>query len=140
MSDKKEKRGDEMVGSIEMDNIHGTCKYCGQMKIVQAADEEDANLKVTRSCTCPESRLERKRTQIRNTIMDLCGAGGAQRGFMELTDEQKNAVIMLAEMVESGRAISVSLRMADSAIKLSTDADGNLKFRRDRKETIEEEI
>ena len=129
-----------MVGAVEMDSLYGTCRYCGQMKMVKAADKQDADIKVTKECTCPDARLERKRVQIRTMIMDLCGAGGAQRGFMELTDEQKNAVIMLAEMVESGRAISVSLRMADSAIKLSTDADGSLKFRRDRKETIEEEI
>ena len=129
-----------MDGEIEMDSFYGTCKFCGQMKMVDAADEEDANVKVTNSCSCPDARLMRKRKQIRTLITQICGEEGAKRGFEQLDSEQMTIVIQLAEMVESGHVISVNLRMADSAIKLSTNADGILKFRRDRSETIEEEI
>ena len=73
-------------------------------------------------------------------ITQICGEEGAKRGFEQLDSEQMTIVIQLAEMVESGHVISVNLRMADSAIKLSTNADGILKFRRDRSEAIEEEI
>ena len=69
-----------MVGEIEMDSFYGTCKFCGQMKMVDAADEEDANVKVTNSCTLPRCQTdEKKKTDQDFNYTDMWRRGGKTR-------------------------------------------------------------
>lgn len=129
-----------MIGEIEMESIYGTCRFCGQTQMIEAADQQDADIKVTKLCTCPDARLARKKAEIRQMVQDLCGAGGAELGFTKMTPEQAEIVLNLAEMIAAGKAISVTLRIADSSVKISVAADGELKFSRNRIESMEARI
>lgn len=129
-----------MVGEIEMDYMNGVCKGCGQVIIVEAADQQDADIKATDRCGCHESRLIKNRVRIRNTITDLCGEAAEERGFQWLDTELTELIINLAELTQLGRVESAQLRAGDSVIKIRTNADGMLLFSRNRSETIEEEI
>ena len=129
-----------MIGETEMESMYGTCRFCGQTRMIEAADQQDADIKATRLCTCPDARLARKKAEIREMVQDLCGAGGAELGFTEMTSEQADVVLALAEMIVSGKAISAALRIADSSVKISTAADGELKFSRNRMESMEARI
>lgn len=129
-----------MIGETEMESMYGTCRFCGQTQTIEAADQQDADIKATRLCTCPDSRLASKKAEIRKMVQDLCGAGGAEMGFTEMTSEQVDVVLTLSEMIVSGKAISAALRIADSSVKISAAADGELKFSRNRIESMEARI
>lgn len=44
-----------------MQTLYGACRYCGEQRIVNAADQEDANNKVTNQCVCPDALFHKKK-------------------------------------------------------------------------------
>ena len=130
-----------MVGEIEMQTLYGACRYCGEQRIVNAADQEDANNKVTNQCACPDAMFHRKKRQIEGRLRSICCGEEAEAGnFMTYDDEQLTAVIQLAELVQRGKIASVQITAADSVLKLSITSDQAVKFSRNRKEEIEAEV
>ena len=123
-----------------MDGTYGTCRFCGQTRMVVAADQQDADIKVSGSCTCPESKLLQKQQRIREIVQGICGDDGAELGFMQLDAQQIEVVQALAEMTVSGRISGVTLRTEESFISIGRSADVELKISRKRIESMEAKV
>ena len=130
-----------MVGEIELETLYGACRYCGEQRIVNAADQQDADNKATNDCVCPDAMFHRKKRQIEERLRSICCGEEAKAGnFMAYDNDQLTAVMQLAELVQRGKIASVQITAADSVLKLSITSDQAVKFSRNRKEEIEAEV
>ena len=130
-----------MVGEIEMQTLYGVCRYCGEQRIVNAADQEDANYKVTNQCTCPDALFYKKRMQIAEMIRETCsGDCAVTNGFISCDSDQVQAIINMAELVQLRKFAKVQITMFDSVLAISINSDGVVKVNRTRKMELESEV
>lgn len=121
----------------EKKTMSGECRYCGEFRLVQAADEMEANRLVTEQCTCEAATKERDR---RNTLMRLRTAmqePEEKSGFPPLSGETQNMVEELADLLIAYRIDAANIDTGDRQIKMKM-ADGGLKFQQVKKIEMEE--
>lgn len=121
----------------EKKTMSGECRYCGEFRLVQAADEKEANRLATEQCTCEGATKERDR---RNTIMRLKAAmrePEEKSGFPRLAGEIQNMVEEIAELILDHHIDTASIDTGDRQIKMKM-ADGGLKFQQVKKIEMEE--
>lgn len=121
----------------EKKTMSGECRYCGEFRLVQAADEEEANRMASEQCTCEGATKERDR---RNTLMRLRAAmqePEEKSGFPRLAGEIQNMVKEIAELILDHRIDTASIDTGDRQIKMKM-ADGGLKFQQVKKIEMEE--
>lgn len=130
-----------MIGEVEMEALYGACQFCGEQQIVNAADQADANIKVTNKCTCPDALFHKKKMQIIETMQDICSGEYADAGKFILYDsDQLQAAMKIAELVQLRKFASAQVTTSDSVLKISINNEGTIKINRVRKEEIEAEI
>lgn len=130
-----------MVGEIEMSEFYGACKFCGQQQIIAAADQEDANIKATKDCDCPDAVLARKRQAIIDQVRSICCGEDAKEAKFQLFDaEQMSVTIELAKLIQLGNIMNVKITAADSILKMSLSKDKEVRISRERQEKIEVEV
>ena len=117
-----------------------TCRFCGQRQIIQAADQTDADNKITKLCACPDARAYQKQERAKETLQAICGADGVEMGFEELDQDQLSLAHLNAMMVLRRKFGSVTIQVADSTIRLKANKDGNLEIERKRTRSIEAEV
>lgn len=115
-----------------MDMMTGTCKFCGQVKSVEASGAAHADRVATSQCDCPDAKLMRRREAAVEAMAAMCEAPESETGFAALPF---NTVCMLKDlayhMMDNG-INKVALTMKDRGIVLATEDDG-LIFKQTRK-------
>lgn len=111
MTSKRETRG-------------GYCPFCGQMQMVEAATDEEANSKAAENCNCDGSKKARSARQCADNIEEICGAG-ANNFNMEVCDaEVIEALKALGNLVVFDDIESAVIRLADSTVAIKQTKDG----------------
>ena len=124
-----------------MQTLYGACRYCGEQRIVNAADQEDANNKVTNQCVCPDALFHKKRMQIAEMIQETCsGDHAVTNGFISCDSDQTQAILNMAELVQLRKIAKVQITMFDSVLTISINNDGVIKVNRTRKTELESEV
>lgn len=121
----------------EKKTMSGECRYCGEFRLVQAADEEEANRMASEQCTCEGATKERDR---RNTLMRLRAAmqePEEKSGFPPLSEGIQGMVEELADLLIAYRIDAANIDTGDRQIKMKM-ADGGLKFQQVKKIEMEE--
>ena len=110
------------VGKIEQ--REGVCPYCGQVQMVLAATDEEANRKAADNCKCDGSKKARSAGLCRDNIREICGAG-ANYYQMDILDEEVVDTLMdLGNLVVYDNIEQAAIRLADSTVIIKQTKDG----------------
>ena len=119
-----------MVGMIEMANFEGVCKYCGNMQPILAADQIDANLKISETCKCKGYLKEKQHDRMLKNIDQTFGAECQQFGLLPVSTGQLAAITDAAELVFKETIQMTAIGLFGSTAKISKSAKGAIKIER----------
>lgn len=134
----------------------GTCKFCGQARIVDIVIDEDdiddiefdseeekdrlavlADAKATEQCTCPESREAFAMAKVDEVLNILCGDHAVENGYDSRADEEQMQMLRNVCLCVYRQTISSAvLNMLGDTIKIR-DKDGVIKIKRETKRKLE---
>ena len=96
----------------------GTCRFCGQMKEVNAKNEEAANEKASLGCSCPQSWHYARRMATTSAVEAICQN-------YDLDENQVTTLQAVALAVTDGVAVKVNLAMGGLKITVGSKNNGN---------------
>ena len=105
-----------------MKEMTGTCVFCGQTRMVEAATQEEADRIAAEHCTC-DNNLKRVR-QCKENIDRICGEEAKQFGMDIVTEEVIDVIKEIGALCVFGHVNAVSFRVPDSAIVVKQIKDG----------------
>lgn len=104
--------------------MEGYCPFCGQMQMVEATTEEEANSKAAENCNCDGSKKARSAKQCKDNIQETCGPN-ANEYQMDVLDEEVIEIIKdLGSMCVYDNIEAASIRLPDSVVALKQTKDG----------------
>ena len=107
-----------------MEGMTGTCLYCGQTRIiVDAKDQEEADLIATRDCGACDNPVKRS-YQVGNNIEELCGENARAYGMQMLSEELLDLLKDASSHIIEGSLKSVSVNTNDSVITIRKNGPG----------------
>lgn len=102
----------------------GFCPYCGQMQMVEAVTDEEANYKAMQNCNCDGSKKARSAGQCRDNIREICGTGANNYQMDVLDEEVIDALQELGNLVTKDNIESAVIRLADSTVTIKQTKEG----------------
>lgn len=115
-----------------MKMIQGSCIYCGQSKMVEAADIEDANKQVTRECGCDEAVRERQKKELGERIRAAVSQPEKESRMMPFSEQQQEDAVMFAEKVFEKQYPAIQYSVNDCTVTI-TDTKNGVEFIRSKK-------
>ena len=103
----------------ELKEMTGTCKHCGQTKIVRAASQEEADRIAAMECNCPGGDMERRKKQVKEQLDELIGYLAPDNGWEPAKEETFDAIREIAEQIAEEKITSCAMRIDDTNLKLS---------------------
>ena len=86
-----------------MNQVIGTCLYCGQSQTIQTSgelDEQEANVLATQRCKCDRALHAQEQSEVMNRVDGLFGPSCGAMGFEYVCDiNQREALAQVAEHV-----------------------------------------
>lgn len=124
--------------SNEKDMMLGTCRFCGQRKMVQAMSEAVANEVATSECNCEEGESFRKKEACLDRIAEICKAPKNEAGVTPLSEDLAVFVRGIADRVAIKSIESATIEYMGTVIKLRPGTEEKpVKFSRSWKLEIE---
>lgn len=105
-----------------MNEMTGTCPYCGQTRLVSAYDQHDADVKAAELCNCDNVR--KRRRQCIDNIETICGETAKDFGFSIVTEEIKDLLKDAGSLCILEHFESMTLRVADSTVVIKRTKSG----------------
>lgn len=119
-----------MVGEIEMTNLEGVCRFCGEYIPVLAADQKDADLKAEEHCNCGGLAKEKKHKAMLQNIENLFGDSCRKRGFEPVSEETLDVIKSAAEGVFTEAVLSVSIGLGGTTAAVTFGKKQSIKVTR----------
>ncbi|MCL2107788.1 MAG: hypothetical protein FWH20_00385 [Oscillospiraceae bacterium] len=122
-----------------MNENTGTCRFCGQNRIVDEKYKklpgEKRDEAVTNACTCPEARRAvRVKEQIekaRNCINQLCGEEAASIGISPIKTEAIEQMYAVVDSIANGNLRSATLQICSRCkVVIGLTSKGTIKVKR----------
>lgn len=104
---------------IELKEMTGTCRECGQTKIVKAWNQEEADEAATLDCSCPGGELARRKKHVGEQLDELIGELAPDNGWDPVRPEVFQAVREIANHIAENRITSCAMRIDDTNLKIS---------------------
>lgn len=114
-----------------MESMTGTCRYCGQTKIVEAESQKDADERVTIDCSCPGGELERKKRHVQEQLDELIGELAPDNGWDPVRPAVFNTILKIAYHIVENDISSCAMRVDDSNLKI-TRSKGKINIERSK--------
>lgn len=96
----------------------GTCQFCGQTKMVQAADQERADQMATEGCDCPGGKIAKREKLITERLSELIGEEAPDNGWDPVAPEAYNIILNAAYMIVEGKMESIAIRIDRTNLKI----------------------
>ena len=112
--------------------MEGLCKNCGQMHLVPADTQEEADRIASESCDC-ENEAKWHRMMEENVEM-LCGEQSRNLNFIPLDDTSLRYVKTTCELIHAGSISNAKFNAANSEIKIN-GVLGKVDIKRTKKQT-----
>lgn len=105
-----------------MESIMGTCMYCGQTRMVEAATQEEADRIAAEECTCGnKSKSIRK---CKDNIEQICGPSAQNFGMDILSNETIDVLKDVGELCVLEAIGTATFRLPDSTVAIKQTKDG----------------
>lgn len=120
---------------MEFENYEGICKYCGNIQPVMAADQHDADEKISRDCECGKYEQEKQRKLLKNRAKELFGQEAIKSGFKAMEEE---TLIFLYEAIDAivEQALdSISVNANGEKVSIKAKANGKIEIERKKQMT-----
>ena len=105
-----------------MESIMGTCMYCGQTRMVEAATQEEADRIAAEECTCGnKSKSIRK---CKDNIEQICGFSAQAFGMDILSNETIDVLKDVGELCVLEAIGTATFRLPDSTVVIKQTKDG----------------
>jgi|GEM_PF-3476118 len=117
---------------MEFQTLEGICKYCGNKQPVMAADQKDADIKITNECDCGGAKKEKTHKAMLKNLENTVGDKASEYGFREVSPQQRKAIDALAEAVFNEHIEKASINVDHTVLTIAMVKD---KVRIIRKKT-----
>lgn len=111
----------------------GTCRFCGQLKEVNAPDQGRADEKASRTCDCAGSAQYARKMATTEAVETICEN-------YSLDDEQVTVLQAITLAVDAGVVDKASLMVEGLSVKVGRKANGNAFVKITRKQEENREI
>lgn len=119
--------------------MEGTCKACGQLKMVNAEDGIDADLKATMECRCDKGRTVRAEMRVRQEVRNVCGQSSEMLGFIEIPEKTTELIQSVAMACMRDEILQAQIKVDDSVLTMTRKAAG-IGIQRTKKIEIGQEV
>ena len=113
-----------------MRTFEGICKFCGSIQPVMAESQEEANVLVSKSCTCAGAELEEKKEKLRQAIDDVAGEGCTIYGMRPMSEPVAGLLQDAGLMVMNGKISKITVGVDGVNITINLSAKGQVKVKR----------
>ena len=103
-------------------NMTGTCMSCGQTRVVDAEDQQEADRLATENCSC-DNNLKKCR-QLRENIEELCAERAKSYGFDSVDEDTIDILKKVGELCIFGYIKQASFTAYGTAIGIRQIKDG----------------
>lgn len=123
-----------------MEALEGKCKYCGQIKIVMAESNTEADKLVTEKCDCLGAEFGLKLEALRENIIALTARGMCEEaGFKPLDDSTINLLVKVGEQIALGKIDKTQIAVEESTLSITRSLKGQIKVIRKTTKNINAE-
>lgn len=105
-----------------MEQMTGTCLFCGQTRLVEAEDQNEANRIASETCTC-DNNFKRVR-QCSDNIEKICGETAKDYGMDIVVEDVIDELKEVGKLCVFGYMLGASFRLADSTVAIKQTKDG----------------
>ena len=112
-----------MENMEKIKELTGVCRYCGQTRIVKAADQESADDAATLDCGCPGGELERTKKHIKERLDELIGETAPDNDWTAVSLKAYEAVISAAYCIAEGEIQTCAMRVDGTNLKIARKGD-----------------
>lgn len=113
-----------------MTTFEGICKFCGSMQPVMAESQEEANVLVSKSCTCAGAEWEEKKEKLRQAIDDVAGEGCTIYGMRPMSEPVADMLQEAGVQVMNGKISKVTVGVDGVNITINLSSKGQVKVKR----------
>lgn len=111
----------------------GTCRFCGQLREVNAPDEGRADEKASRTCDCAGAEHYARKMATTEAVETICEN-------YDLDDNQITVLQAIALAVDDGVVVKASLTVGGLSVKVGSKANGNTFVKITQKQEDDREI
>ena len=111
----------------------GTCRFCGQLREVNAPDEARANEKASSTCGCAGSEHYARKIATTEAVETICEN-------YDLTDDQVTVLQAIALAVDDGVVVKGNLTMGGLKVTVGSKTNGNTFVKITQKQEDDREI
>lgn len=128
---------------MDMVEVMGACRFCGQMIAVLAPIEDADNQRMidetaTNMCKCAEAATERSRQGLEQKINGVLGDDSVRYGFSGAIGEGTiEAIRQICGSVLNGNLNQVSIQACGEKIRVKLNRKGDITIKRETKQQIE---
>lgn len=119
-----------MVGEIEMYTHQGVCRYCGEIQPILAADQTDANIKISMECGCGGHEKERQHEKMIMNLEQIIGSKAGKNGFIEIIGDRRVILNSAAEAILNDIIDKITIKFSETTVTMNKNSSGNVKIQR----------
>lgn len=101
------------------ESMTGTCRFCGQTKIVTAGSQEEADMIATADCGCHGAELARKKKHVGEQLDELIGELAPDNGWDPVRPKVYEVILQLAYQITENHISSCAMRVDDTNLKIT---------------------
>lgn len=102
----------------KIETLTGTCQFCGQTKLLQAYDQEQADRMATENCDCPGGKIAKREKLVTERLNELIGEEAPDNGWDPVSREAYDLILELAFLVVEGKMESAAIRIDRTNLKI----------------------
>lgn len=121
-----------------MEAYNGICRYCGQVHLVEAESQEEANVKSCLLCDCDEGVHVRAFENMKVQILDITTNCQAY-GYDPLDEDVSREILALGVEVLRGTIVKATINLENGKVTISKKG-GAVKVSREEKKVLSTEM
>lgn len=102
--------------------MEGFCRGCGQMAMVRADYQSEADDEATRKCKCEESKTIRAEWEIVQKVEKVGSWESEDLGFKSLSMEVKDSLVEIGKLCLHDKITQGQIKVEDSVITITRKA------------------
>ncbi|MEG0430277.1 MAG: hypothetical protein RR536_01715 [Anaerovoracaceae bacterium] len=121
--------------------INGVCNFCGQLLLVEADTQKDADWKATNICDCGQSKHQTEINKLEIKLNNLIGKNAESNGVFTEVEKNVYKYIFDAAMLVLNKDIEqAQFKVDGTTVTITAKGDKGASINRTKKTTCKEEF